>query len=441
MTFNASLLYALRLLKPKKNSTSNGRKSLFGAMIGIALSIVPLVGVLVVADGMIEGITGRLIGLSSYHMQVVQTIAKNLSTQEHLSLLEDIAKDIDSLDGITETFIERQGVALAVGATGRTGATVRAVDENLFSQSSGFSEYLEVIDGSAHFPNQKSSIIGKKIAETLQLNVGDTLRLISTQTLPNGRLIPKMHTSTIAGIVSSGYEEIDALWVFLPLEEGFSYLASASSQIKIGIEVADPFNTSLTKIAVDTMQSLPSGFYLYRWSDLNSSQYENYASTRMLLLLIMFLILLIAAVNISAALIMISLERQKEIAILKSIGATSKGITIAFLITGVFCAFGGLLIGLPIGLIFGLNFNEILHFCENFFNEILKLWYYISSGFEYIPISFLNPTYYLETIPVSIPTVELLYISIGTIALAIIVSIFPAHKAGKEHPLDILRKL
>ncbi len=280
-----------------------------------------------------------------------------------------------------------------------------------------------------------------KRAETLDLHVGDTLRLMTTQTSPNGRVLPKMHSATISGIVSSGYEEIDALWVFLPLESGFSYLSTASSQVKIGIEVDDPFSTDFTKVSLETMQSLPAGFFLYKWSDLNSSQYENYASTRMLLLLIMFLILLIASVNISAAIIMIALERQKEIAILKSVGATPSGITVSFLITGIACAIGGLVLGLPLGLLFGLNFNEILLFFENLFNEIIKVWYYISSGFEYIPISFLNPAYYLETIPVNVPTVELLYISIGTIALAVVVSILPAIRAGKESPLDILRKV
>ncbi len=441
MTFKASLLYSLRLLKPKKQTSSNGRKSLFGAMLGIALSIVPLVVVLVVADGMIEGITGRLVELSSYHMQVVQTRVQNISVTEHIDMLNEMSKTIEDVPGVTATHIERQGVALAVGKNGRTGATVRAVSESLFSENKGFQKYVQVIDGEALFPTEKSVIIGKKIAETLELSVGDSIRLVSTQTLPTGKVIPKMFSGTISGIVSSGYEEIDALWVFLPLQSGFQYLSSASSQVKIGIETEDAFSNELTRIAIDTMSVVPSGFYVYRWNDLNTSQYENYASTKMLLLLIMFLILLIAAVNISAALLMIALERQKEIAILKSLGATPKGITISFLLTGVFCGIGGLLIGLPIGIVLGLHFNELLHFFESFYNEITKLWYYISNGFEYIPVAFLNPAYYLETIPVSIPFVEIMYICIGTIVLSVIVSVAPALRAGKERVLDILRKM
>ncbi len=441
MTFKSSLLYAVRLLIPKKQSSSNGRKSLFGAMIGIALSIVPFIVVIIVADGMIEGITGRIIGLSSYHLQAVQTSPKSLSNNEHLQLLDSIANDIDTVDGVTGTFVERQGVALAIGNTGRTGATIRAVEDTIFTESKGFNEYIEVVEGEAGFPSKNSIVVGKKIAETLEVNVGDTLRLMSTQTLPNGNVIPKMYSGIVSGIVSSGYEEIDALWVFLPLEVGFSYLSSASSQIKVGIETEDPFSNDLTRVTLSTMRILEDDFSLYRWSDVNTSQYENYASTKMLLMLIMFLILLIASVNISAALIMTALERQKEIAILKSIGASPAGIAIAFLITGVLCALGGLIIGIPVGIIFGMNFNEILLFFETFFNEIAKVWYYISSGADYVPVTLLNPAYYLETIPVTVPTVELLYMVIGTIVLSVLVSIVPAFRAGSERPLDILRKL
>ncbi len=439
MTVKASFMYAIRLLIPKRQTSSNGRKSLFGAIFGIALSIIPLVVVLVVADGMIEGITERIIGLSSYHLQAVQTNPLSLTNEEHLESLKTIKADLLSMEGVENAFIERQGVALAVGLTGRTGATIRAVEDSLFTNSKGFTEYVEIIDGVAAFPESKSAVIGKKIAETLELGVGDTIRLMTTQTIGT-KIIPKLYSATISGIVSSGYEEIDALWVFLPLEQGFNYLSTASSQVKIGIETPDPFSVQLTNTALSIVEMLPSSYYLFRWNDLNTSQFENYASTRMLLMLIMFLILLIAAVNISAALIMTSIERQKEIAILKSIGASSNGIVLAFLITGVLCAIGGLVIGLPLGILFGINFNEILLFCENFFNEIAKVWYYISSGTDYVRVEFLNPAYYLETIPVTIPTTELIYIFVGTIVLSILVSIAPAVRAGKESPLEILRK-
>ena len=441
MTFKSSFLYASRLLTPSKRTSSNGRKSLFGAIFGIALSIVPLVVVLIVSDGMIEGITNRIVGLSSYHMQAVQTLQLNLTDDEHLEHLQNIRADIESVDGIEGAFVERQGVALAVGKTGRTGATIRAVENDFFTRNKAFVDYVDVIDGVADFPTSKSVVIGKKIAETLGFKVGDTIRLMTTKTLSNGTISPKMLTCKVSGIVSSGYEEIDGLWVFMPLETGFSYLSSASSQVKIGIETVDAFSNDFAKMGIDVMSLLPAGFYIYRWNDLNSAQFENYASTKMLLMLIMFLILLIASVNISAALIMTTMERQKEIAILKSIGASGRGITRAFLIVGFFCGLGGLIIGLPIGIILGLNFNAILHFFENVVNSISEFWYGITGQLGFTPISFLSPEYYLQNIEVTIPSTEVLSIIIGTLVLSMLVSIAPSVKAGKEKPLDLLRKI
>lgn len=441
MTFKASCLYAVRILKPKAQTSSNGRKSLFGSVFAVALSLIPLVMVFMIADGMIEGITGRIIGLSSYHVQVTQTQTQSMTNDEHILMLENLAKDIADIEGVTATFVEREGVALAVGKNGRTGATVRAVNENIFTDNAGFRNYVEVVAGVAAFENEKSAVIGKKIAETLELSVGDTLRLMTVTTLPNGTVVPKMLSAQVSGIISSGYEEIDALWVFLPFKTGFDYLSTASSYVKIGVETANPFSDELTPIAGDIAVLAPQGFRVYRWSDINSSQYENYASTKMLLMLIMLLILLVASVNISSALIMTVMERQSEIAILKSMGASSGGITVAFLITGLLCGIAGLIIGLPLGIIFGLHCNEIFYFIEIAVNEIAKIWYTVIGQGNYLPITLLNPAYYLQTIPVKIPTFELFLIFIGTIILSISVSVAPALRAGKEKPLDILRKI
>ena len=113
--------------------------------------------VLVVTDGMIEGITNRIVGLSSFHMQVAQirTIA---DTDQNLEILQSIAEKMQSNPKITNTFIERHGTVLAAGKTGRSGATVRAVEPKLFTENNAFVEYLEVIDGTATFTSKKSCL-------------------------------------------------------------------------------------------------------------------------------------------------------------------------------------------------------------------------------------------------------------------------------------------
>ncbi len=429
-----------RIVKPKENASSNARKSLIGAIACVALSLIPLVVVLTVSDGMIEGITGRLIGLSSYHMQVTQTVTIS-GVDENFRILNDVADKMCEIDGVTAAFIERSGNVLAAGKKGRSGAALRAVDESFFTKNAAFSTYVETVDGEAAFPTNDSAVVGKKIAETIGLNVGDTIRIISGKTGANGKVTPKVKAFKVSGIVSSGYQEIDALWVFIPLETGFSFLSSAASQIFIGVETEDAFSDQLSRIVLDAYRVLPSEFDIYTWKELNATQYDNYASTRILLVFIMVLIVLVASVNISSALVMLVLERRKETAILKSLGASPSGIAAAYLLTGAAAGGVGTLFGIPLGVVCALKINEIMKFCENVVNVIGRFVYIISEGAEYIPVHLLDPAYYLEEIPVNVPFAELFLIAVLAVALSALVSIVPAVHAGREKPLSILRKV
>lgn len=440
MKLASVFLICSRIIKPKDSALTNARKSLLGAVFCIALSLIPLTVVLVVTDGMIEGITNRIVGLSSFHMQAVQ-VRNYSNTDDNLLALETMAQKFLENPKVLNTYIERQGTVLAAGKTGRSGATVRAVEDKLFTENKAFAEYLDVVEGSASFSSKKSCVIGKKIAELLGLSVGDTIRLISTKTMASGSVIPKFSNYTVEGIVSSGYQEIDALWVFIPLESGFEYLSSAASSIYVGIEVENPFDADFYSIAYNLDSTLTPGFSLYTWHDFNQSQYENFASTKLMLLFVMFLIVLVASVNISSALIMLVMEKRKDIAILKSLGASNGGIGLSFVLTGGAAGLLGTIIGIPLGLLCAVNINSIITLFENIINIFNKLIYFIADKGEYIPISLLDPAYYLETIPVVISGKEIGIIIVGTILLSILVSIIPAKKAGKEKPLDIIRKI
>lgn len=440
MKLASVFLICSRIIKPKDSALTNARKSLLGAVFCIALSLIPLTVVLVVTDGMIEGITNRIVGLSSFHMQAVQ-VRNYSNTDDNLLALETMTQKFLENPKVLNTYIERQGTVLAAGKTGRSGATVRAVEDKLFTENKAFAEYLEVVEGSASFSSKKSCVIGKKIAELLGLSVGDTIRLISTKTMASGSVIPKFSNYTVEGIVSSGYQEIDALWVFIPLESGFEYLSSAASSIYVGIEVENPFDADFYSIAYNLDSTLTPGFSLYTWHDFNQSQYENFASTKLMLLFVMFLIVLVASVNISSALVMLVMEKRKDIAILKSLGASNGGIGLSFVLTGGAAGLLGTIIGIPLGLLCAVNINSIITLFENIINIFNKLIYFIADKGEYIPISLLDPAYYLETIPVVISGKEIGIIIVGTILLSILVSIIPAKKAGKEKPLDIIRKI
>ncbi len=122
----------------------------------------------------------------------------------------------------------------------------------------------------------------------------------------------------------------------------------------------------------------------------------------------MFLIVLVASVNISSALVMLVMERRKEIGILKSIGASPSGITFAFLLAGFLTGLGGVLCGIPLGILCALNVNSILYYFEKMINFFSYFSYTLNNtGGQFIPVRLLDPAYYLETIPVELPLLEL----------------------------------
>ena len=146
MTFASSLLYARKIFFSKTNrgsERSSGQRSLMGAVVCIAVSLIPLVAVLSVSSGMISGITGRMIHLSSQDIRVtVPADSEYTMSQEKFLSLE---KMFSGIDGVLKIYPEVQGMALAAGNTYRSGASLRAVEKNIFSDNPYFSSFFEVV--------------------------------------------------------------------------------------------------------------------------------------------------------------------------------------------------------------------------------------------------------------------------------------------------------
>ncbi len=449
MNLKASFLYAKKIIFPKKSNVSRGTKSLFGAMICIGISLIPLVAILTVSEGMIDGITKRMIELSSHDLQIVveNSAWKNSSYQE----IENFAKKTQEIAEVKKFYPEISCSALVSGKNYRSGAYVRGIEKNLFQSDKGFNEYFEFIAGEKTLENQNDAIIGKHLSEVLNLKVGDTFRIITINRVGK-TAVPKLSSFVIKGIVTSGYQELDALWIFIPIESAYKNLALNSCQFTIGLSTDFTFdNQKLFKLQNDVQNFLYSeeffeNSYVIRWDEANRSQFENFSSTKALLLLIVLIILLAASINISSGIVMLVMERKKEIAILKSTGASSFGISFAFLIAGTSCGLGGLLFGLPIGLFVSVNVNEIIKFFENvanFFVNIFNILFYSKNSVSLTAanVHILNPDYYLQKIPINIPIQKLILMSIFTLVLSMIMALIPSIKAGKEKPINTLRKL
>jgi len=441
------IIFALRFIGiGAGKSHSNARLSLLGASFGIGISIIPLIVVLVVSDGMIAGITERTIELGTGQVQVIDMQPSSYfpNCENELALKERIKEEIDD-PYFMDAWVQREGQGLLVGKKGRSGGVIRAIESDFFKSNDKAKNLIKIVDGSLSLEGN-SIVLGAKIAEKLNLSVGDICRLITLKESSSRKTIPKLTIFKVSGIISSGYQELDALWIFISLSKGIEILSNYSSMNSLIISTKDPFNQSKLNSFLQDIDTkilfwdkVPSTFTSYSWMQLNRATFYSFSTTKNLILFIVFLITLVASVNISQALVMLVMERKHEIAILKANGASPQFITMCFLVAGLIISFLGLIIGMPIGVLISIHINSILSILE----KIINYFFYYASflfGYVYSEVHLLDPSYYLETIPISLNFYELYFVAIITLLLSVVVSLIPSIKAGKEKPLEIMRK-
>lgn len=400
-----------------------GGRYLRGAVAGIALSLIPIVVTLIVADGMIRGITDRYIELGTGHLQ-----AYNFGDSENL---DSIIDELEHVDGIMGHWKERQSLGILVGPKGKSGVSIRAVEPE-FWEDEGSKKYLEVIEGSAVLESDREILLGTALAEELGIEINKDVRLMTARVTANGSTIPRITPLTVKGIVSSGYRELDSTWCIMTYSMGNQILLSTMSNNHLIIKIDQPYEDAET-ISGRLLSTLGPRHWVYTWKELQRSQYSSYESTRQILIFIMALIVMVAAVNVSSATSMLALERQRDIAVLKAFGTSPRSISGIFLsasfLTGVF----GSIFGISLGLIIGRFINEIIRGLEWFLGRISSLF----GGGE---VAILDPGYYLEAIPVIIDWKAVAAIGFFTILCSVIASWIPSRKAGKTSPIELLRK-
>ena len=421
MKINAAFFIALRYLWSRARE---GVRYLKGAAAGIAVSLIPIIITLIVADGMIRGITDRYIELGTGHLQVYDLI--------NSADTEPTVKKIKEIEGIKGVWPEQRGMGVIAGRSGKTGVTVRSIESSFWDDPSN-ADLLKVIEGVNKPVTDREIVLGETLAQTIGVSAGDTVRLMTLRILDTGRMTPRTVSFTVSGILSCGYNELDALWCITSWEGGQRLLSAEQSSTSYIIKIDDPYNKA-DSFVWRLYQELESGYSVYTWKDLLRSQYSSYETTRQLLLFIMALIVIVAAVNVSSATSMLVLERQKDIAVLKVSGSSVKGVTSIFLWGSFLTGSIGGIIGITLGLILGCNINFLIRSLE-------KLLSFFSGLFNGGDVKILDPGFYLETIPIIIDWNAVLMIWLFTILCSVIASWIPARRAGKLKPMELLRKI
>jgi lipoprotein-releasing system permease protein len=415
----AAFFIALRYLWARAHE---GGRYLRGAATGIAVSLIPIIVTLIVADGMIRGITDRFLELGTGHLQVFYMFDSDN---------EDIIETIEKFDNVRGVWRERQGVGVLAGRSGRTGVTVRSIDSS-FWEDEGSSVFLQIINGVRSPQTDRDIVLGETLAENIGVQVGDTVRLMTLRDTELGRFSPRMTPFTVRGILSCGYNELDALWCIISYEGGDRVFSSANTQKSIIVKIDDPYKNA-ENFSWELYLELGGMYSVYTWKELLRSQYSSYETSRQILLFIMALIVIVAAVNVSSATSMLVLERQRDIAVLKITGGSVSGVTRVFLWGSFLTGLAGSIVGISMGLLIGSNINFLIRSLE-------KMLSFFSGLFNGDEVRILDPDFYLQTIPIIIDWNTVALIGVFAILCSVAASWIPAYRAGKIKPMDLLRK-
>lgn len=429
----------------RRLSPSHG---LMGAILGIGISLVPLLLVLVVSDGMIEGITRRYIETKTYHIQVA--VPDGFGPDEAAPGIAAAS----SIPGVVSASLESNGSAVAVSASGSGAVMLRAVDPGFF-RDSGTRSYLGTLEGSMVPKGNRDIVIGSALAKKLGLSLGDQLTIITPSQAAEERATalggfagyrPRLSFFRVTGIVSAGYRDLDAIWAFINPQAGQRLLVYSSCYSFMGLKVLDPYSNTLGEIRNALSESLeplyPLWFdsYLARtWPEVERSLYASFGTTKTTLLFIMGIALLVAAINLGSSLSTFVVEHSTDIAVLRSFGATDRAIRTIFVGAGVLTGCLGTLIGLAVGLLVSLNVNSLIRALEWLLNLGSSGLAFLT-GRQALSLKLLDPAYYLEVIPVAINIHQIAGIVLLCIFLSAIVSLLPARKAVRVSVQSLIRK-
>ena len=406
-----SLFIALRYLKPSKNNTMVSIISLF-SFLGIVLGVGTLIIVMSVMNGFKIELLDKIIGING-HLNI--HFYENKANENQFESFLNSNKDIKDFRKIID------GQGLLTSKKQSTGIIIKGISENDFLDLKNDKKNME-ISKKFNFKND-SVIVGIKLMQRLNLQIGDNFKLIipKTSSTPFGN-IPKVKTFTIGGYFDSGMYTYDNNLVFVNFIDANKLFLTNENKYYFqivfhDIDSIDNFKEQLSKTNL-------SNYQLYDWRFSNEAFFNAIQTEKNVMFLILSLIILVAAFNIISSLIMLVKNKQIDIAILRTMGASQNTIMKIFFLNGATIGFFGTLIGSLFGIFFVLNINTLKNFLENFTNTEL----------------FSSEIYFLSNLPAKINSNEVLYVVLTSLFISFIASFFPAWKASKSNPIDLIRK-
>lgn len=383
------------------------------SLAGIALGVATLIIVMAVMNGFRAELFNKILGVSGHVL--LQPLDGPLTDYNA------VARRIDGVDGVIMAIPFVEGQALASGNVTSSGALVRGVSAEGLARLSFVSDNI-LLGSTEGFGEDRGVLIGSRLSRTLGVSIGDNITLLT----PNGTvtpfgITPRSQSYPIRAIFEIGMSEYDSSYLFMPMDAAQLFFNQDGRATAIEVFVQDP--DAVERLRPQIAQAAGRPLFIVDWRQRNATFFSALVVERNVMFIILTLIIIVAALNVISGMTMLVKEKTRDIAILRTIGATRGMVLRIFLIVGLSIGVVGTLVGFVLGTAIALNVEAIRAFISGLFQVEL----------------FSPEIYFLSQLPSDMDSSETAFVVLMALALSLLATIYPAWKAARTDPTVALK--
>lgn len=384
------------------------RVTALAAMIGIAMGVAALIVTFALSNGFRDEMREKILQ-GTAHLSVLRVDGMPITEYANL------AARLQQIDGVASASATTYDGGLARGSKGSAYAVIRGIESNA-GQTSQAKQWLTegsfdplFVESGSNEPHTPAAVVGAELASRIGISVGDVFQIIPA----NEAGAETMRRLRVAGIFQSGLFEYDSTWIYVDFNLASTFAGGDHSASVMSVQVKDV--DGVKQVAERVRAALGQEYSTIDWQQANQPLFSALALERRMGLFIIGLIIAVAALNITSMLILVVVERRRDIAVLGTLGATRAGVMLLFIIEGAVVGAVGAIAGVLLGL--------LACFVGNYFHLV----------------SLPADVYSISNVPLNVKLSETLLAAFVAFVLSVLATIYPARAAARLRPVEALR--